>query len=108
MFSGADLAALIREASEIAMTEHILQSLPTEDACVHQSHIDRAFSKIIPSVSEAVIIFHQLKFHHTCLFSRIVVDMKNFVNHVFVYNKFLIYMYFFFLFLCKQEKEEKK
>jgi SpoVK/Ycf46/Vps4 family AAA+-type ATPase len=55
--SGADLAALIREASEIAMTDHILKSLPTENACVHLVHIDRAFSKIIPSVSEAVIRF---------------------------------------------------
>ncbi|CAF3782428.1 unnamed protein product [Rotaria sordida] len=51
-YTGADLAALIREASEIAMTEHILKSLPTDNACVHQSHIDRAFSKILPSVSE--------------------------------------------------------
>ena len=54
VFSGADLAALIREAAEIAMTDHISSSLLTEDACVHQSHVDRAFSKIIPSVSEAV------------------------------------------------------
>ncbi|CAF4572993.1 unnamed protein product, partial [Rotaria magnacalcarata] len=52
-FSGADLAALIREASEVAMTEHILKSLSIENACVYQSHIDRAFSKMIPSVSEA-------------------------------------------------------
>ncbi|CAF0726991.1 unnamed protein product [Adineta steineri] len=51
-YTGADLAALIREASEIAMTDHITKSLLTEDACVHQAHIDRAFSKIIPSVSE--------------------------------------------------------
>jgi SpoVK/Ycf46/Vps4 family AAA+-type ATPase len=56
-FSGADLAALIREASEIAMTDHISKCLSTENACVHQSHIDRAFSKILPSVSEKVIIF---------------------------------------------------
>ncbi|CAF2703281.1 unnamed protein product [Rotaria sp. Silwood2] len=51
-YTGADLAALIREASEIAMTEHISKSLPIDNACVHQSHIDRAFSKILPSVSE--------------------------------------------------------
>ncbi|CAF3344919.1 unnamed protein product [Rotaria sp. Silwood1] len=51
-YTGADLAALIREASEIAMTEHISKSLSIDDACVHQSHIDRAFSKIVPSVSE--------------------------------------------------------
>ncbi len=57
IFSGADLAALIREASEIAMTEHISKSLAMENACVHQSHIDRAFNKIIPSVSETVIRF---------------------------------------------------
>ena len=56
IFSGADLAALIRESAEIAMTEHITKSLPTADACVHQSHIDRAFSKILPSVSETVDI----------------------------------------------------
>ncbi len=56
LFSGADLAALIREAAEIAMTDHISKSLPTDDACVHQSHINRAFSKIIPSVSEKVIL----------------------------------------------------
>jgi len=56
LFSGADLAALIREAAEIAMTEHISKSLPTEDACVHQSHINRAFSKMLPSVSEKVIL----------------------------------------------------
>ncbi|CAF5067911.1 unnamed protein product, partial [Rotaria magnacalcarata] len=52
-YTGADLAALIREASEVAMTEHILKSLSIENACVYQSHIDRAFSKMIPSVSEA-------------------------------------------------------
>ncbi|CAF0725507.1 unnamed protein product [Adineta ricciae] len=51
-YTGADLAALIREASEIAMTDHISKVLPPEDACVHQSHLDRAFSKILPSVSE--------------------------------------------------------
>jgi hypothetical protein len=45
---------LIREAAEIAMMEHISKSLPIDDACVHQSHIDRAFSKILPSVSEKV------------------------------------------------------
>ena len=55
MFSGADLAALIREASEIAMTEHISKSLPIDNACVHQSHIDRAFSKMLPSISETVL-----------------------------------------------------
>lgn len=53
-FSGADLAALIREASEIAMTEHISKSLSIDNACVHQSHLNRAFDKIIPSVSETV------------------------------------------------------
>jgi len=54
LFSGADLAALVREASEIAMTDHISKNLPIENACVHQSHIDRAFTKILPSVSETV------------------------------------------------------
>ena len=54
--SGADLAALMREAAEIAMTDHILKCLLTEDACVSQSHIDRAFGKILPSVSEKVIV----------------------------------------------------
>jgi hypothetical protein len=52
---GADLAAFICEALEIAMTTYF-KSLSIENVCVHQSHIDRAFSKIFPSISEAVIL----------------------------------------------------
>lgn len=36
------------------MTEFIGQNPSTENPCVHQRHIDRAFSKIQPSVSETV------------------------------------------------------
>ena len=87
--SGADLAALMREAAEIAMTDHIMKSLLTEDACVSQSHIDRAFGKILPSVSETVIILCVIvqRILQRNLLPRIAVGTKNFDCCAFASNK---------------------
>jgi|SanBayMetagenome_1026888.scaffolds.fasta_scaffold330364_1 SpoVK/Ycf46/Vps4 family AAA+-type ATPase len=53
--SGADLSALVREASEFALKEFIKNPTP-ENEIVRLRHFEFAFKKIKPSVSLKVII----------------------------------------------------
>ncbi len=52
--SGADLSALVREASEFALKEFIKSPVP-ENEIVKMKHFELAFRKIKPSVSLKVI-----------------------------------------------------
>ncbi|BET00046.1 Holliday junction DNA helicase ruvB N-terminus [Nesidiocoris tenuis] len=67
-FSGADLAALVKEASVLALTEHIAQNeaAPGEQSkpnfaqlCVFERHFSKALSKIKPSVLPAELLRYQ-------------------------------------------------
>ena len=51
---GADLSALVREASEFALKEFIKEPIP-ENEIVKLKHFEMAFKKIKPSVSLRVI-----------------------------------------------------
>ncbi len=50
IYSGADLSALVREASEFALKEFIINPI-SENEIVKQKHFELAFRKIKPSVS---------------------------------------------------------
>lgn len=57
-FSGADIAALVREAAVSALRERLSAPLqeneevaPTEHLLIHQEHFLRAFNKVLPSVT---------------------------------------------------------
>lgn len=52
VLSGADLTALVEEASLTAIRE-AMKSL-TSDCCVHKRHFDVALTKVRPSVTDAV------------------------------------------------------
>lgn len=54
MKRGADLSALVREASEFALKEFIKEPIP-ENEIVKLKHFEMAFKKIKPSVSLRVI-----------------------------------------------------
>ena len=54
-FSGADLAALVREASVTALREFITSNQPHQQVCVSKRHFDVAFAKVKPSVSLKVM-----------------------------------------------------
>ena len=54
MKRGADLSALVREASEFALKEFIKEPIP-ENEIVKLKHFEMAFKKIKPSVSLKVI-----------------------------------------------------
>ncbi|XP_069811797.1 nuclear valosin-containing protein-like [Dendropsophus ebraccatus] len=54
-FTGADLSALVREASISALRSEVLQANPTVtrgDILVYKRHFDTAFKKVKPSVSK--------------------------------------------------------
>ena len=54
-YTGADLSALVKEASVQALAEFIAKEDKTQiDLSVNRSHIMKAFAKIRPSVSERV------------------------------------------------------
>lgn len=50
-YSGADCAALLREAGLAVLKEVIGQATPAEPLCITQSHFDYAFDHVVPSVS---------------------------------------------------------
>jgi SpoVK/Ycf46/Vps4 family AAA+-type ATPase len=54
IYRGADLSALVREASEFALKEFIKNPVP-ENEIVKLKHFEMAFNKIKPSVSLKVI-----------------------------------------------------
>jgi SpoVK/Ycf46/Vps4 family AAA+-type ATPase len=56
LFSGADLSALVREASEFALKEFIKNPC-SENELVKLKHFEMAFNKIKPSVSLKVSSF---------------------------------------------------
>ena len=63
-YTGADLAALVREASvaafrELVLKPHLNQTpiLPTDQLKVSKRHFESAFRKIKPSVSKRVSVF---------------------------------------------------
>ena len=63
-YTGADLAALVREASVAAFRELVLKPhlnktpmLPTDQLKVSKRHFESAFLKIKPSVSKRVSVF---------------------------------------------------
>ena len=51
---GADLAALVEEASLAAIRELMTSNELSTDNCVHKRHFDTALTKVRPSVSEKV------------------------------------------------------
>lgn len=52
VLSGADLTALVEEASLTAIREAMKSG--TSDSCVHKRHFDVALTKVRPSVNDAV------------------------------------------------------
>jgi len=60
ILSGADLSALVREASEFALKEFIKNPLP-ENEIVKLKHFELAFQKIKPSVSLKVCELNCMK-----------------------------------------------
>lgn len=59
-FTGADLAALVREAGVLALRDLIQGQNMSGIAMVTSEHFRKAFSKIRPSVPEKVMIFNWL------------------------------------------------
>lgn len=53
-YTGADLAALIREAGVEALKEYMLLGDPQKTLMVTTEHFKRAVSKVRPSVAEKV------------------------------------------------------
>lgn len=60
-YTGADLAALVREAGIEALKEHMTASTTSTKLLVCNKHFSKALEKIRPSVSEKVCIY---SFHH--------------------------------------------
>jgi ribosome biogenesis ATPase len=54
--SGADLAALVREASVSALREHLSTNGTDKCITVHQRHFEKALEKVRPSVSAKVCV----------------------------------------------------
>lgn len=53
-YTGADLAALVREAGIQALKEHMLESDRKSKIVVSERHFNKAFNKLRPSVTEKV------------------------------------------------------
>ncbi|KAM4042709.1 nuclear valosin-containing protein-like isoform 2-T2 [Anomaloglossus baeobatrachus] len=63
-FTGADLSALVREASISALRSEVLQPKPTapREILVYKKHFDEAFKKVKPSVSKMdQMMYEQLR-----------------------------------------------
>lgn len=56
-YTGADLAALVREAAVIALKEIMLLGDGQQAVMVTTEHFNKAVSKIRPSVTEKVLYF---------------------------------------------------
>ena len=63
LISGADLSALVREASEFALKEFIKNPIP-ENEVVRLKHFELAFQKIKPSVSQKVRLILKSSTHY--------------------------------------------
>lgn len=53
-FTGADLAALVREAGILCLQEYITSNEPNKKLAIQNKHFDDAMMKIRPSVSAEV------------------------------------------------------
>lgn len=53
-YTGADLAALVKEAGIVALKEYMLSENAHKDLVVNVEHFKRAIAKIRPSVPEKV------------------------------------------------------
>ena len=60
-FSGADLAALVREASIAALKQAISKGPSHYDVLVSKQHFETAYPKVKPSVSEKVSIMRDTR-----------------------------------------------
>lgn len=54
-FTGADLAALVREAGILCLQEYINSKEPSKQLAIQSKHFDEALTKIRPSVSAEVL-----------------------------------------------------
>lgn len=61
-YTGADLAALVRETGVIALKEYMLAGDNKQSLLVNADHFQKALAKIRPSVSEKVRRFVLLLF----------------------------------------------
>ena len=59
--SGADLAALVREASIAALKQAIAEGPSHYDVLVSKQHFETAYMKVKPSVSEKVSIMRDTR-----------------------------------------------
>lgn len=62
-FTGADLAALVREAGIQSLKDYMLMNDQTKSLTISTDHFNRAVNKIISSVSEKVRCSYQNLFY---------------------------------------------
>jgi hypothetical protein len=92
---GADLAALVREASVIALKEYISQANAIQQqVCVMNKHFQIAFTKVKPSVSTKVLFF-STKFYFRYKELEILSSCAN--SFYSVLNNKKIFLFFFFM-----------
>lgn len=63
-FTGADLAALVREAGVLALKDIFCGQTVIDSVMITPDHFKRAFAKIRPSVPEKVFYSHYIYFLH--------------------------------------------
>lgn len=86
-FTGADLAALVREAGILCLQEFISSNEVNKQLAIQSKHFDEAMMKTRPSVSAEV--FNYTRLYYIILYSRISIIHPQ-TNHLATLNTHLI------------------